>query len=237
MEPNWKNILKNTFSGRTIQPNPDLWQRLENQLENQSGKTSKRKWIPYGVAAGVVLILGIFIFLKNDMTSDNQPVKDQITINSDFLPKKEMKNEVDTISVKKERIPIIKNAENQLVNNQLKPNRKMSEEDYDEYVNQLLGEISSEKIIAQIGKEIRTDSEIDSIYKLLNLSDLSAKELLLMATTEATLDNYIANKYNSDKILSEIEKDNFKERVQKVLDRIISEYKNIRMALNNKPLY
>ena len=66
---------------------------------------------------------------------------------------------------------------------------------------------------------------------LQGLKNLSPQELLLMATTEEMLDNYVDNNYPTDKLLSEAERDLMKEKVQRFLNKIVAQWNEMRYAL------
>ena len=86
-------------------------------------------------------------------------------------------------------------------------------------------------MIQQLEKEQLAAKSREEQRALQGLKSLSPQELLLMATTEEMLDNYVDNNYPTDKLLSEAERDLMKERVQKFLNKIVAQWNNVKYAL------
>ena len=112
---------------------------------------------------------------------------------------------------------------------------KKSDQALDEEVDALLADVSTEALLAeviqQLEKEQLAAKSREEQRALQGLKSLSPQELLLMATTEEMLDNYVDNNYPTDKLLSEAERDLMKERVQKFLNKIVAQWNNVKYAL------
>ena len=113
--------------------------------------------------------------------------------------------------------------------------QKKSDQALDEEVDALLADVSTEALLAeviqQLEKEQLAAKSREEQRALQGLKSLSPQELLLMATTEEMLDNYVDNNYPTDKLLSEAERDLMKERVQKFLNKIVAQWNNVKYAL------
>ena len=75
------------------------------------------------------------------------------------------------------------------------------------------------------------EANATEVILLKDLEKISANDLLLMASTEISLEKYVESQYNADKILSETEVEIFKDRVQRLLDKIVSKFNEAKLAL------
>ena len=75
-------IIKEKFENRALTPSVSSWERMENMLDVQQSQTKKKRYYFIGIAASIVMLLGIFFGLtKNQMDEiKNPPTQEQIIV-------------------------------------------------------------------------------------------------------------------------------------------------------------
>ncbi|CEN38357.1 hypothetical protein CCAN12_730034 [Capnocytophaga canimorsus] len=74
---NWKTNIKNKFRNREIQPSTNLWDNLEQQLQQNENKSLKSKWLYYliGISVAAAVVFGVFYsFPSSDEIITNERV-------------------------------------------------------------------------------------------------------------------------------------------------------------------
>ena len=221
----WKDKLQRLFNYRRIEPSANVWDQLEKQLAaheaTQITKSKRHIWY-YTAAASLLLILGTTYLLKQEGITANSntsaiAVVKPMQVSNDGLQAELPKS----ITVK----PIIK---------QTIPNAKPVNS-VDKEVDSLLSDITTDELLATVMKNIEADMYAEAnateVILLKDLEKISANDLLLMASTEISLEKYVESQYNADKILSETELEIFKDRVQRLLDKIVSKFNEAKLAL------
>ena len=236
----WKNKIKNLFQTREIQPERDLWAALEAQLDQKEAKAVRPKayfriW-HYAVAASVLLAVAIGVFYERI----SLPAAQQPSIITVATEDKTPNTTLDTTPNVVAPAPVVvpqptaPTVADKVVNTTIATAKK-SDQALDEEVEALLADVSTEALLAeviqQLEKEQLAAKSREEQRALQGLKSLSPQELLLMATTEEMLDNYVDNNYPTDKLLSEAERDLMKERVQKFLNKIVAQWNNVKYAL------
>lgn len=236
----WKNKIKNLFQTREIQPERDLWAALEAQLDQKEAKAVRPKayfriW-HYAVAASVLLAVAIGVFYERI----SLPAAQQPSIITVATEDKTPNTTLDTTPNVVAPAPVVVpqptalTVADKVANTTIAPQKK-SDQALDEEVDALLADVSTEALLAeviqQLEKEQLAAKSREEQRALQGLKSLSPQELLLMATTEEMLDNYVDNNYPTDKLLSEAERDLMKERVQKFLNKIVAQWNNVKYAL------
>ena len=236
----WKNKIKNLFQTREIPPERDLWAALEAQLDQRETKAVRPKayfriW-HYAVAASVLLAVAIGVFYERI----SLPVAQQPPITTVATEDKTPNTPLDTTPNVVAPAPAVvlqptaPTVADKVANTTIAPQKK-SDKALDEEVEALLADVSTEALLAeviqQLEKEQLAAKSREEQRALQGLKSLSPQELLLMATTEEMLDNYVDNNYPTDKLLSEAERDLMKERVQKFLNKIVAQWNNVKYAL------
>lgn len=221
----WKETIQKLFKHHTLPVSEQLWERLEAQLPSQKQPT--RKLFYYIVAANLLLLLGITLFWKANMQEKGLIVhkipikvkKDTFTLlNQPISSKKEIKQIAKVSQTTKKALDI--------------PQKETK--NIDAEVDNLLSNISSEEIIAQVLESIRKEAHNTSDeneYLLADLDNVSVEELLLMASSQAQVAQYVEDTYNTDKTLLDIEKEHIRERLQNILDDFSYKYHQIKLAL------
>ena len=236
----WKNKIKNLFQTREIPPERDLWAALEAQLDQREAKAVRPKtyfriW-HYAVAASVLLAVAIGVFYERISlpTAQQPPITTVAT--EDKTPNTAIDSTPNIVApapvvVPQPTAPTVADK----VANTTIATAKKSDQALDEEVDALLADVSTEALLAeviqQLEKEQLAAKSREEQRALQGLKSLSPQELLLMATTEEMLDNYVDNNYPTDKLLSEAERDLMKERVQKFLNKIVAQWNNVKYAL------
>lgn len=236
----WKNKIKKLFQTREIPPERDLWAALEAQLDQREAKAVRPKtyfriW-HYAVAASVLLAVAIGVFYERI----SLPTAQQPPITSVAIEDKTPNATLDTTPNVVAPVPVVvpqptaPTVADKVANTTIAPQKK-SDKALDEEVDALLADVSTEALLAeviqQLEKEQLAAKSREEQRALQGLKSLSPQELLLMATTEEMLDNYVDNNYPTDKLLSEAERDLMKERVQKFLNKIVAQWNNVKYAL------
>lgn len=236
----WKNKIKNLFQNREIPPERDLWAALEAQLDQREAKAVRPKtyfriW-HYAVAASVLLAVAIGVFYERIglPTAQQPPITTVAT--EDKMPNATLDTTPNVVAPAPVVVPqpTVPTVADKVANTTIAPQKK-SDQALDEEVDALLADVSTEALLAeviqQLDKEQLAAKSREEQRALQGLKSLSPQELLLMATTEEMLDNYVDNNYPTDKLLSEAERDLMKERVQKFLNKIVAQWNNVKYAL------
>ena len=236
----WKNKIKNLFQTREIPPERDLWAALEAQLDQREAKAVRPKayfriW-HYAVAASVLLAVAIGVFYERISlpTAQQPPITTVAT--EDKTPNTAIDSTPNIVAPAPVVVPqpTAPTVADKVANTTIAPQKK-SDQALDAEVDALLADVSTEALLAeviqQLEKEQLAAKSREEQRALQGLKSLSPQELLLMATTEEMLDNYVDNNYPTDKLLSEAERDLMKERVQKFLNKIVAQWNNVKYAL------
>ena len=233
----WKNKIKKLFQTREIPPERDLWAALEAQLDQREAKAVRPKtyfriW-HYAVAASVLLAVAIGVFYERISlpTAQQPPITTVAT--EDKAPNAPLDTTPNVVTPAP-AVVLPPTVADKVANTTIVPQKK-SDKALDEEVEALLADVSTEALLAeviqQLEKEQLAAKSREEQRALQGLKSLSPQELLLMATTEEMLDNYVDNNYPTDKLLSEAERDLMKERVQKFLNKIVAQWNNVKYAL------
>ena len=105
-----------------------------------------------------------------------------------------------------------------------------SASEVDKYVEEIFKDISVEKIMTQVEREIELEQRIETIYNAMGFREISVEELLQIASVEAKMEQYVENKLNREGKLSETEKNSFKERVYSFFEKISDQYDKLKVA-------
>ena len=236
----WKNKIKNLFQTREIPPERDLWAALEAQLDQREAKAVRPKayfriW-HYAVAASVLLAVAVGVFYERIglPTAQQNPITTVAT--EDKTPNATLDTTPNVVAPAPVVVPepTAPTVADKVANTTIVPQKK-SDQALDKEVDALLADVSTEALLAEVMQQVEKEQYLfktrEEQRALQGLKSLSPQELLLMATTEEMLDNYVDNNYPTDKLLSEAERDLMKERVQKFLNKIVAQWNNVKYAL------
>lgn len=236
----WKNKIKNLFQTREIPPERDLWAALEAQLDQKEAKVVRPKtyfriW-HYAVAASVLLAVAVGVFYERIglPTAQHPPITNVAT--EDKTPNTPLDTTPNVVAPAPAVVlqPTAPTVADKVANTAIAPQKK-SDKALDEEVDALLADVSTEALLAEVMQQVEKEQHLfktrEEQRALQGLKNLSPQELLLMATTEEMLDNYVAANYPTDKLLSEVERDLMKEKVQRFLNKIVAQWNEMRYAL------
>ena len=236
----WKNKIKNLFQTREIPPERDLWAALEAQLDQKEAKAVRPKtyfriW-HYAVAASVLLAVAVGVFYERIglPTAQQPPITTVAT--EDKTPNTPLDTTPNVVAPAPVVVPqpTVPTVADKVANTTIAPQKK-SDQALDEEVEALLADVSTEALLAEVIQQLEKEQLVaksrEEQRALQGLKNLSPQELLLMATTEEMLDNYVAANYPTDKLLSEVERDLMKEKVQRFLNKIVAQWNEMRYAL------
>ena len=236
----WKNKIKNLFQTREIPPERDLWAALEAQLDQREAKVVRPKvyfrlW-HYVVAASVLLAVAVGVFYERiGLPTAQQPPITSVAI-EDKTPNATLDTTPNVVAPAPVVVPqpTAPAVADKVANTTIAPQKK-SDKALDEEVDALLADVSTEALLAEVMQQVEKEQYLfktrEEQRALQGLKNLSPQELLLMAATEEMLDNYVAANYPTDKLLSEVERDLMKEKVQRFLNKIVAQWNEMRYAL------
>ena len=236
----WKNKIKKLFQTREIPPERDLWAALEAQLDQREAKVVRPKayfriW-HYAVAASVLLAVAVGVFYERISLPTAQEVRTTTVATEDKTPNTTIDTTPNVVAPAPAVVPqpTAPTVADKVANTAIAPQKK-SDKALDEEVDALLADVSTEALLAEVMQQVEKEQHLfktrEEQRALQGLKNLSPQELLLMATTEEMLDNYVAANYPTDKLLSEVERDLMKEKVQRFLNKIVAQWNEMRYAL------
>ena len=236
----WKNKIKKLFQTREIPPERDLWAALEAQLDQREAKAVRPKtyfriW-HYAVAASVLLAVAIGGFYERRSLPAAQQPPITTVATEDKTPNATLDTTPNVVAPAPAVVPqpTVPTVADKVANTTIVPQKK-SDKALDEEVEALLADVSTEALLAEVIQQLEKEQHLfktrEEQRALQGLKNLSPQELLLMATTEEMLDNYVAANYPTDKLLSEVERDLMKEKVQRFLNKIVAQWNEMRYAL------
>ncbi len=221
----FEDNLKNTLEKRTIQPSQDAWNRLENRLDKNAGKSKKRFYI-WGIAASVAGLLMAFMLFFNDKPTVANGIVDT---------HQELDNSVKTENaseVKNTHSPIqdeefTKERSSKVVsgNTQLKDSESIKEVPGKADLSiQRYEDVKADEVIAQAKSIIEqhkaiSESELDSLL-LLAEQEIKAYKLLVSVENQKTT--------NPEMLLAEVETDIDNTFRNRVLKKLLSGYESVK---------
>ncbi|WP_392419443.1 hypothetical protein ACF3OE_06800 [Capnocytophaga canis] len=232
MENHLKKNIKETFKNRTITPKRDLWSELEQQLDQQQASTM-RKTRYYALAGCLTILIAVGLWFMKPF-SENQIIENQI-VKSGIKSENEIKNQPEnlkeTFDVISQKAIVIQDSNSSKKTNSSIKNQR--DKELDAYIDEVLSDVSADKMIALLNQDVSFESKVDSIYQAMNFQNISAEELLLIASTEINIDQYVESKINVDTMLQESDKETFKDRIKQFFDKVSTEYDKLKYALSN----
>jgi len=226
----WKDNIQRLFRYRKINPSPALWEQLEAQLaesETLPTEQKRRKLWYYTAAAAVLLCLAIgYLWQQYTETNNDLQVSKKLIV---------VKSSVPTTSPHPTVPTTLKDSQCSSYPSILKNSQ------YDSYltsseevitlidinaVDTLFTQYTANAIQNRITKQMETQMAAD-------LQHLSPEYLALVATTQAELNQYVTEKYQQDKTFNTIEKEQLKDKVKLLAEKLLKEI-GTRVVLNNK---
>lgn len=235
MQNNWRNIVKERFKNRKIEPKHNLWKELEKQLDQHNTKPTRRIRSSYLVVASMVLLIGVSVFVFRQVSQRSTPhsaIVHRFDSEQEVQLFSKTKDSIQSIDVitpaKQKELPVEEVKCSSNTKGVLHQTKSASE--VDKYVEEIFKDISVEKIMTQVEREIELEQRIETIYNAMGFREISVEELLQIASVEAKMEQYVENKLNREGKLSETEKNSFKERVYSFFEKISDEYDKLKVA-------
>lgn len=226
----WKKNLQNLFAQRTLSPQPEAWQRLQAQLDQHDAaqKQQKRKKYFWVAAAAAVLLLCLSVpfFWQTIVPASQQP--NAVPVAASAIPMQPVVPIASTVSPNE---PVAQEEE-KTTSLAVAPQVAAAAE---KPLDTLFAAYTADKIIAEVLNKLpaQTAAEMKmspaeiALWQEL-LQEYSPNDLLLMATAENNLEGYIAQQYDAEKLLSDLEKEELKDRIQLFLNKLYDKMNQVK---------
>lgn len=235
MSENWKNKLQKTFESRTIIPSENLWEKIENQLDNTPKKNNNRWW--FYVAACGAIVLGIAYFgLVFNETSNKISTKVVLSESVENQINKEESAENITPMITKEKSTektTIPPSEKLVETNQVAEKKQYKPLISEEILSEIFPETTSEMTI----NTAQTQVDISPEEKLLQEIELEIRAEKLLALIEAQIkEEALLQNYDmaATQLLSEVEKENLRIRIHNFFKKMEKEIDKTALAIEEK---
>lgn len=226
----WKDNIKRLFRYRKINPSPALWEQLEAQLAEsetlQTEQKNRKLWY-YAAAASLLLCLAIgYLWQQHTETNNDLQVSKKLIV---------VKSSVPTTSPHPTVLTTPKNSQygsnpsvpkNSQCSSLPAPSKEAITLININEVDTLFTDYTADAIQSRITKQMEAQMTAD-------LQHLSPEYLALVATTQAELNQYVTEKYQQDKTFNIIEKEQLKDKVKLLAERLLKEI-GTRVVSNNK---
>ena len=217
----WKDNIQRLFRYRKINPSPALWEQLEAQLaesETLSTEQKRRKLWYYTAAAAVLLCLAIgYLWQQHTETNNDLQVSKKLIVVKSSVPTTLKDSQCSSYP------SILKNSQ---YDSYLTSSEEVITLIDINAVDTLFTQYTANAIQNRITKQMETQMAAD-------LQHLSPEYLALVATTQAELNQYVTEKYQQDKTFNTIEKEQLKDKVKLLAEKLLKEI-GTRVVLNNK---
>ncbi|NWO29451.1 anti-sigma factor [Capnocytophaga sp. oral taxon 903] len=226
----WKDNIQRLFRYRKINPSSALWEQLEAQLAESETLPTEQKsgklWY-YTAAAAVLLCLAIgYLWQQHTEINNDLQVSKKLIVIKSSVPTTSPHSTVPT-TLKDSQCSSYPSI---LKNSQYDSYLTSSEEVITlidiNAVDTLFTQYTANAIQNQITKQMENQMAAD-------LQHLSPEYLALVATTQAELNQYVTEKYQQDKTFNTIEKEQLKDKVKLLAEKLLKEI-GTRVVLNNK---
>ena len=226
----WKDNIQRLFRYRKINPSPALWEQLEAQLAESetlpTGQKRRKLWY-YTVAAAVLLCLAIgYLWQQHTETNDELHVPKKLIVVKSSVPTTSPQPTVLTTPKDSQcgsNPSVPKNSQRSSLP---APSKEAITLIDINAVDTLFTQYTADAIQSRITKQMEAQMAAD-------LQHLSPEYLALVATTQAELNQYVTEKYQQDKTFNTIEKEQLKDKVKFLAERLLKEI-GTRVVSNNK---
>lgn len=229
--------IKEKLEQRTIAPSKGSWDKIASQLEQQQPKSSK-KWFPYAVAASILGIVLVSVFL---FTKDQNQVEQIQLVDSETNSYKETQVEEKIVNVE-DKIKVVQKASetvemdkrDNLTRKNSIPNTVIAkEEEKHPLKDELI--INSDKLIAQKVEEVVAQVTLMESGQQ-NVSDAEVDSLLRAAQRQILTDRLFAEGGSVDamSLLAEVEDELDESFRDQIFDALKSGYLKLRTAVADR---
>ena len=226
----WKDNIQRLFRYRKINPSPALWEQLEAQLAESetlpTGQKRRKLWY-YTAAAPALLCLAIgYLWQQHTETNDELHVSKKLIVVKSSVPTTSPQPTVLTTPKDSQcgsNPSVPKNSQRSSLP---APSKEAITLIDINAVDTLFTQYTADAIQSRITKQMEAQMAAD-------LQHLSPEYLALVATTQAELNQYVTEKYQQDKTFNTIEKEQLKDKVKFLAERLLKEI-GTRVVSNNK---
>ena len=226
----WKDNIQRLFRYRKINPSPALWEQLEAQLAESetlpTGQKRRKLWY-YTAAAAVLLCLAIgYLWQQHTETNNELQVSKKLIVVKSSVPTTSPQPTIPTTPKDSQcgsNPSVPKNSQRSSLP---APSKEVITLIDINEVDTLFTQYTADAIQNRITKQMETKMTAD-------LQHLSPEYLALVATTQAELNQYVTEKYQQDKTFNTIEKEQLKDKVKFLAERLLKEI-GTRVVSNNK---
>ena len=226
----WKDNIQRLFRYRKINPSPALWEQLEAQLAESetlpTGQKRRKLWY-YTAAASLLLCLTIgYLWQQRTETNNDLQVSKKLIVVKSSVPTTSPQPTIPTTPKDSQcgsNPSVPKNSQRSSLP---APSKEVITLIDINEVDTLFTQYTADAIQSRITKQMETQMAAD-------LQHLSPEYLALVATTQAELNQYVTEKYQQDKTFNTIEKEQLKDKVKFLAERLLKEI-GTRVVSNNK---
>lgn len=235
MSENWKNKLQKTFESRTIIPSENLWEKIENQLDNTPKKDNNRWWFYVAACGAIVLGIAYFGSVFNE-TSNEISTKVVLSESVENQINKEASAENITPMITKEKSTektTIPPSEKLVETNQVAEKKQYKPLISEEILSEIFPETTSEMTI----NTAQTQADISPEEKLLQEIELEIRAEKLLALIEAQIkEEALLQNYDmaATQLLSEVEKENLRIRIHNFFKKMEKEIDKTALTIEEK---
>tara|TARA_R110000751_G_scaffold62520_5_gene129051 strand:- start:70396 stop:71112 length:717 start_codon:yes stop_codon:yes gene_type:complete len=229
--------IKEKLEQRTIAPSKGSWDKIASQLEQQQLKSSK-KWFPYAVAASILGIVLVSVFL---FTKDQNQVEQIQLVDSETNSYKETQVEEKIVDVE-DKIEVVQKASetvemdkrDNLTRKNSIPNTVIAKEEEKQPLKDELI-INSDKLITQKVEEVVAQVTLMESEQQ-NVSDAEVDSLLRAAQRQILTDRLFAEGGSVDamSLLAEVEDELDESFRDQIFDALKSGYLKLRTAVADR---
>ncbi|MGV4528879.1 hypothetical protein [Ornithobacterium rhinotracheale] len=226
MHNNWKNQLKDKMNQREIKPDDTLWNKIEQDLN--TGKLKSFFWTYFSVAASVLLLIGLGIYLYPEKSTPKVATQNISSAPSKGIEIQQVKPKITT---KKTEI------ESKTYEVQPKEKTQIATTTTDDLAKKKALKNEILQSIQQIDDLLAAHPELkDSLQKKSPaMRYVSAQELLASVENEKMPQTpYEYVNMDTQQLLAQVEDEIFSEKSPQLLDFISKNLKKIHLALQNK---
>ena len=229
--------IKEKLEQRTIAPSKGSWDKIASQLEQQQLKSSK-KWFPYAVAASILGIVLVSVFL---FTKDQNQVEQIQLVDSETNSYKETQVEEKIVDVE-DKIEVVQKASetvemdkrDNLTRKNSIPNTVIAKEEEKQPLKDELI-INSDKLITQKVEEVVAQVTLMESEQQ-NVSDAEVDSLLRAAQRQILTDRLFAEGGSVDamSLLAVVEDELDESFRDQIFDALKSGYLKLRTAVADR---
>ena len=227
--------IKNHLEAREIQPSEQFWDRLENELD-QAFKPEKKSWWPWiGIAASVLLIVGIasvlFFNSGNDISEKSIAIQQ-----AEELPVQNENQELINPTNENEAIISTTEIQNRTINSSAYESEKVK---VNSVQNEKIQPInvkadSPEENISPETMIAAQDEQMNEIIQEMPLDSRTSDELLQQALAKRQINKENKIAVDSKRLLNDVEDELYEAKSPDILEKLTDRIKTLQVAFLNR---